>query len=86
MTNWRKFQIWIFFLCASVGYWKRCGGPPILHPSFKSLQWRTNSCRYSARWKRPKQDKTVTGKLELLNRYKVQPTVGQREAAEILGI
>ena len=24
-----KFQIWIFFLNASAGHWKRCGGPDV---------------------------------------------------------
>jgi len=29
--NWRNFQILIFFLNASVGHWKHCGGPHVAH-------------------------------------------------------
>jgi len=40
-TSWKKFRTWWFFLNASAGHWKRCGGPHVAcgllfgHPCFK---------------------------------------------------
>jgi len=31
VISWRKFQIWWFFLNASAGHWKCCGGPHVAH-------------------------------------------------------
>ena len=47
VISWRKFQIWWFFLNASAGHWKRCGGPHvargplIAHPCPKQISART---------------------------------------------